>query len=146
MQDRWRGAVELLDFYHASEHLWDLGEAVAGRRECARPWVEKKLHQLRHGRQGQALREVAALKAGRGPRGQVIGREQNYFAAHAGRMNYQAIARRGWPMGSGAVESACRQRQRRFKGCGQFWTPTGLRNLCALADALQNGHWNELWN
>ena len=145
-QDRWRGAVELLDFYHASEHLWDLGEAVAGNRESARPWVEKKLHQLRHGRQGQALQEVAALKAGRGPRGQVIVREQNYFASHARRMNYQAIARQGWPIGSGAVESACRQRQGRFKGCGQFWTPAGLHNLCALADALQNGHWDELWN
>jgi hypothetical protein len=145
-QDRWRGAVELLDFYHASQHLWDLGEAVAGSREGARPWVEQKLHQLRHGRQGQALREVAALKAGRGPRGQGIRREQNYFAGHAGRMNYQAVAQRGWPIGSGAVESAGRQRQGRFKGCGQFGTPAGLRNLCALADALQNGHWDELWN
>jgi hypothetical protein len=145
-QDRWGGAAELLDFYHASQHLWDLGEAVMGSREGARAWVEKKLHQLRYGRQGQALRELAALKAGRGPRGQVIRREQNYFAGHAGRMNYQAAARRGWPIGSGAVESACRQRQGRFKGRGQFWTPAGLGNLCALADALQNGHWDELWN
>jgi hypothetical protein len=145
-QDRWRGAVELLDFYHASQHLWDLGEAVAGSREGARAWVEKKLHQLRHGRHGQALREVAALKAGRGLRGQIIRREQNYFAGHAGRMNYRAVAQRGWPIGSGAVESACRQRQGRFKNRGQFWTPSGLRNLCALADALQNGHWDELWN
>lgn len=145
-QDRWRGAVELLDFYHASQHLWDLGEAVVGNREDARPWVERKLHQLRHGRHSQALRDLAALKAGRGERGQVIRREQNYFAGHAQRMNYRAVAQRGWPMGSGAVESACRQRQGRFKGCGQFWTPTGLRNLTALADALQNGHWDELWN
>ena len=145
-QDRWRGALELLDFYHASEHLWDLGEAVAGSREGARPWVEKKLHQLRHGRHGQALRELAALKARRGERGKVIRREQNYFAGHAGRMNYRAVAQRGWPIGSGAVESACRQRQGRFKGRGQFWTPAGLRNLCALADAIQNNHWDELWN
>jgi len=145
-QDRWRGAVELLDFYHASQHLWDLGEAVAGSREGARPWVEKKLHQLRHGRQAEALRQIAALKAKRGERAKVIRREKNYFAEHAGRMNYQAVARRGWPIGSGAVESACRQRQGRFKSCGQFWTPAGLRNLCALADTLQNGHWDELWN
>jgi hypothetical protein len=143
---RWSGAVELLDFYHASEHLWDLGEAVVGSREGARRWVEKKLHQLRHGRQGQALREVAALEARRGARGKVIVREKNYFAQHARRMNYQAVARRGWPIGSGAVESACRQRQGRFKRCGQFWTPLGLSNLCALSDALQNGHWDELWN
>jgi len=144
--DRWPGAVELLDFYHASQHLWDLGEAVVGSREAARVWVEKKLHQLRQGRQGAALRELAALKAVRGPRGQVIRREQNYFAGHTARMNYRGLAQRSWPLGSGAVESACRQRQGRFKGRGQFWTPAGLRNLCALADALQNGHWDELWN
>jgi len=32
-QDRWSGAVELLDFYHASQHLWDLGKAVQGGAE-----------------------------------------------------------------------------------------------------------------
>ncbi len=48
-RDRWPGAVEVLDFYHASQHVWDLGEAVVGT-QAARPWVEKQLHQLRHGR------------------------------------------------------------------------------------------------
>jgi hypothetical protein len=145
-QDRWRGAVELLDFYHASQHLWDLGEAVQGDRALARDWVERKLHQLRHGRHRAVLREIGALAAGRGQRAQVIRREQNYFAEHAHRLNYQAVAERGWPIGSGPVESACRQRQGRFKRCGQSWTPGGLRNLCALIEARQNGHWNELWS
>jgi hypothetical protein len=61
-------------------------------------------------------------------------------------MNYQEIARRGWPIGSGAVESACRQKQCRFKRPGQFWTAEGLRHLCALDEARRNGHWNELWH
>lgn len=39
----------------------------------------------------------------------------------------------------------CRQRQCRFKRPGQFWTATGLRNLCAPADAKQNNHWEGLW-
>jgi len=145
-QDRWRGAVEILDFYHASQHLWDLSEAVHGRRGLARGWVERKLHQLRHGRHVAALREIAALPKRRGSAGQIIQREQNYFAEHARRMNYQALARRGWPIGSGAVESACLQRQGRFKRCGQFWTARGLANLCALIEARHNGHWNKLWN
>jgi hypothetical protein len=144
-QDRWRGAVEVLDFYHASQHLWDLGEAVHGDRESARGWVEKKLHQLRHGRQAAALRDIAALARGRGPIAQIIRREQNYFAEHAPRMNYRSVAERGWPIGSGAVESACLQRQGRFKRSGQFWTPRGLANLCALIEARQNGHWDKLW-
>lgn len=145
-QDRWPGAIEVLDFYHASKHLWDLAEAVHGERELARPWVEKKLHQLRHGQHAAALRAVASLPAGRGVTAQIIRREKNYFAVHTPRMNYQAIARHGWPIGSGAVESACLQRQGRFKRSGQFWTAHGLANLCALIEARQNGHWDKLWN
>jgi hypothetical protein len=145
-QDRWPGAVEVLDFYHASQHVWDLGEAVMGERQAARPWVEKQLHQLRHGRHAAALKTIAGLKAGRGAAGKIIRREQNYFAEHATRMNYRAVADRGWAIGSGPVESACLQRQGRFKRSGQSWTPLGLRHLCALIEARQNGHWDTLWN
>lgn len=145
-QDRWLGAVEVLDFYHASQHVWALGEAVHGERAAARPWVEKRLHQLRHGRHAAALRTIAALQAGRGEAGEIIRRERNYFAEHAARMNYQSVAARGWPIGSGAVESACLQRQGRFKRSGQFWTPRGQHHLCALIEARQNGHWDALWN
>lgn len=145
-RDRWSGAVEVLDFYHASQHVWDLGEAVVGERQAARPWVEKQLHQLRHGRHAAALKTIAGLKAGRGKAGDIIRREQNYFAGHAVRMNYRAVADRGWAIGSGPVESACLQRQGRFKRSGQSWTPPGLRHLCALIETRQNGHWDNLWN
>jgi len=91
-QDRWNGAVEVLDFYHASQHVWALGEAVHGEGERARGWVEKQLHQLRHGRHAAALRTIAGLKPGRGQAGEVIRREQNYFASHAARMNYRAVS------------------------------------------------------
>ena len=146
VRDRWAGAVEVLDFYHASQHVWALGEAVHEKREAARPWVERQLHQLRHGRHAAALRTIAGLKAGGGKRGEAVRREQNYFAEHARRMNYRVIAERGWPIGSGPVESACLQRQGRFKRSGQFWTPRGQQHLCALIEARQNGHWDALWN
>jgi hypothetical protein len=145
-QDRWPGARQLLDFYHGSEHLWELGRVSHGQDEGqAKPWVERRLHHLRHGQQRAVLKEIAALKRPRGPAGQVVRKEQNYFAGQAGRMDYQGIAERGWPIGSGAVESACRQSQRRFKGPGQFWTQAGLRHLCALDEARLNNHWDELW-
>jgi len=145
-KDRWKDAVELLDFYHGGEHLWNLGHALHGEQEPAlTQWVAPLRHQVRHGKEQQALRQIAQLKPRRGEAGKVIRREQNYFATHAGRMNYQTLAKRGWPIGSGAVESACRQKQCRFKRCGQFWTKSGLRNLCALDEARRNRHWDELW-
>ena len=108
-------------------------------------WVVPRLHQLRHGQEQAVLKQVARLKPPRGEAGAVVRREQNYFTTHAGRMDYATVAARDWPIGSGAVESACRQRQCRFKRSGQFWTPRGLRHLCALEEARHNGHWDELW-
>lgn len=146
VHDRWSGAHQLLDFYHASQHLWALGQAVQPHEEAARKaWVEKRLHRLRHGKEKHVLREIAALPVPRGARGEVIRREQNYFATQSARMNYAGMAARGWPIGSGAVESACRQKQCRFKGPGQFWSQAGLRHLNALMEARDNGHWEELW-
>ena len=145
-QDRWDKALGLLDFFHASQHLWEVGRAVVGKEQSQlAPWVEARLHQLRHGQEKKVLAELAGLKRKRGAAGKGLAREQNYFAHHAGRMNYQAIANRGWPIGSGAVESACRQKQCRFKRPGQFWTPKGLRNLIALDEARRNHHWDQLW-
>lgn len=145
-RDRWTRALELLDLFHGSQHLWALGESLCGREQTqSRQWVEPRLHQLRHGKEHQVLAEIQGLKKRRGKTGEVIERERNYFAFHAGRMNYHRMARRGWPIGSGAVESACRQKQCRFKRSGQFWTRAGLRNLCALDEARRNHHWDSLW-
>jgi len=142
--DRWRGATKVLDFYHASQHLWDLGRAVVGEPK-ARAWVEPRLHRLRHGKESAVLAEIAALQPLRGERGKVVRREQGYFAGQEARMHYARLAARGWPIGSGAVESACRTRQCRCKRPGQFWIERGLRHLCALEEARANGHWDDLW-
>lgn len=144
-QHRWAGAVEVLDFYHGSEHVWALGRALKGEQQ-AKEWVEPLLQQLRQGQERKVLRQIARLRVPRGERGQRVRKEQSYFAGQEHRMNYQQLAARGWPIGSGAVESACRQRQCRFKRPGQFWTAHGLRNLCALEQARHNHHWEELWN
>jgi hypothetical protein len=146
VRDRWGQAHQLLDFYHASQHLWVVGEALHPRDEAVRRrWVERRLHRLRHGKETAVLREIASLPRPRGQSGKVIRREQNYFAGHACRMNYAAVANRGWPIGSGTAESGCRTRQCRRKRPGQFWTPLGLRHLDALEEARDNGHWDELW-
>ena len=105
--DRWPAAHQLLDFYHASQPLWSLGQALHPQDETTRRgWVEERLHRLRHGKEQVVLAEIAALPRQRGQRGKGIRQEQNYSAEQAARMNYQSLARRGWPIASGPVESA----------------------------------------
>jgi len=145
VRDRWPHARQLLDFYHASEHLGELGRACCREEGAAQAWIGKRLHQLRHGQEKVMLAEIARLKAPRGEAGKVVRKQKNYFASQKGRMNYQEIADRDWPIGSGAVESACRQSQGRFKRSGQFWTEDGFRHLNAIDEARRNGHWDELW-
>ena len=145
-QDRWAGATEVLDFYHASQHLWELGRAVVGNDEAGvEPWVQARRHKLRQGKEAEVLGEIARWAVPPGEAGKVIQREQEYFAGHAQRMHYRRVHRRGWPIGSGPVESACRERQCRFKRPGQSWTAQGMRNLGALTEARHNACWDELW-
>lgn len=145
VKDRWSHAWQLLDFYHATEHLSKLGAACWGDEVLAKAWVEKQRHHLRHGQEEKVLADIAALKAPRGERGEIVRKEKNYFASQRQRMSYKEMADRGWPIGSGAVESACRQSQCRFKRCGQFWTYLGFRHLSALDEARRNHHWDQLW-
>src|SRR5208283_1318680 len=73
-------------------------------------------------------------------------RQSQYFLNHRDHLDYQAVAERGAPIGSGAVESQCSQFQDRFKRTGQFWTRPGLRNLLALHVMTQNKTFAYLWN
>lgn len=142
--DRWAEARQVLDFYHASEHLWELGRALYDESQ-ARAWVESRLHELRHGQEKKFLAHLEKLQVPRGQKAQTIREQKNYFAKQSERLNYEAIAQRGWPIGSGAIESACSGQQNRFKRRGQFWTHEGLGNLAALHQARQNNYWDQLW-
>jgi hypothetical protein len=144
--NRWPDARELLDFWHGGQHLWSLGRACHGMDDTqAAPWVEVRMHRLRHGQEQRVLKEIGTLKTSRSQTGRVMRNEKNYFAGHAHRMNYKEIADRGWPIGSGPVEASCRQDQCRFKRPGQSWTVRGFGNLSALDQARRNNHWDELW-
>ncbi|MGN6552200.1 MAG: hypothetical protein ACTHLW_00485 [Verrucomicrobiota bacterium] len=146
IEQRWKDAHQVLDFYHASQHLHALAEALHPADEPARErWTAQQCHDLKHGKHKKLIQRLEGLPLGAGPAGEVIRREKNYFQNHSQRLNYQALSRRGWPIGSGSVESACAQRQRRFKRPGQFWTEGGLRRLNALIEARDLNPWDDLW-
>ena len=144
--NRWPEARELLDFWHGGQHLWNLGRACNGTDEAkVTEWVEQRLHRLAHGHEQKVLKEISAIRCSPSQAGEIVRKEQNYFAGQSQRMHYKEMADRGWPIGSGPVESSCRQDQRRFKGPGQSWTRQGFANLSALDQARRNHHWDELW-
>jgi hypothetical protein len=148
------GAVEIVDFYHAVEHLWATGEALWGDRErsaATRGWVRRNRRQLRQGRVDLV---IAAMERGQaraspalsGERAAVVRRNREYFRVNRRRMQYSQYRRWRLPIGTGAVEGSCKfVVQSRFKKPGARWSDPGLRQMLALKVARLNGHWEDLW-
>jgi len=148
--ERFSHATELLDFYHASEHLWTVAKALYGEGAPeAKQWVEPLLHELRHDGEAGVLNTLEELSEMLGEldedRAGTVERNQRYFHEHRDRLHYAEAERRGCPVGSGAMESTCAQLQGRFKRTGQFWSEPGKDNLMALELTMRNGDAKLLW-
>lgn len=145
--DRFGQAHQQLDLFHANQHLWAVAAAVHGEGTPeARAWVEPLLKQLRAGQAERVIRRLGQVQLPSGtPAAEVVAREQQYFRTHQQRLDYAKASAQGWPLGSGAIESSCRQYQCRFKRTGQFWSTSGDEALLALHDFWRNGRWQRLF-
>ena len=148
IEDRFQCAIKELDFYHASDQLWEVARDLYPQPEQARAWVQPLLHQLRHGQEAVVLETLENLPQARhhvgGVLNELLRREITYFQNHRDHLHYQDNAAKGFPVGSGAVESGCSQFQDRFKRTGQFWNSASMGRLQALKTTRHNGDWDEL--
>ena len=145
--DRFGTARQLLDFYHASQHLWAVAHALHPRdAQAAHQWVEPLLKKLKAGRAVKVIAELKVVtKRLRAKRRAMAQSELEYFQTHRDRLAYHIAKKRGQPLGSGAIESTCRQYQCRFKRPGQFWTRPGDEALMCLETFWRNGRWQLLF-
>ncbi len=149
VKERFGGAKQVLDFYHASAHLHEVAHAIYSDEEQAKKWVARLLHQLKH--HGEAgviegleqltdLIETIEFEAAK-----TVTKNINYFREHRDRLCYADVATEGCPIGSGAMESTCSQLQDRFKRTGQFWTQPGAAHLMTLEIIRRNDEWEDYW-
>jgi len=100
--------VQILDFYHATEHLWTLARTLFGEasKRAAR-WVDKQKERLLHGRLDDFFCELK--RRTRQPQHvDEAGKQLRYFQNNRQRLDYAAAISRGDPIGSGMVEAACK--------------------------------------
>ena len=147
------GRVEavILDFYHAAEYLGDLGRALYPGDETTRAdWIERWCHRLKHEGGPAVLEAVRALPLeGREAVRQVHAEVVGYFANQVHRMDYPTYVSRGWAIGSGPVESACRTViGKRMKNGGMRWGEEGADEVCHLRALLASGEkqWDAYWH
>jgi hypothetical protein len=145
--DRFPGARQRVDFYHVSEHLWSVARSLHPQDEAAaRAWVEPLLTKLKADESCAVITALEQLRPRlEGAAGEQLTREIEYLQRNRDRLDYGTAKARGEPLGSGAMQSTCRQFQCRFKRPGQFWTQAGDEALLCLETFRRNGRWHLLF-
>ena len=140
-------ATGVLDWYHASEHVWDAAKSVCP--SDAKSWASPALDQLHDGGGGALLtwlREQQSLTTTDAAR-LAIDKLIGYVAERADRMDYPVYRARGWQIGTGMIESTCKQVVgQRLKGPGMHWSEHGAIAMTALKATELNADWHPFWN
>jgi hypothetical protein len=139
--------VEILDFYHAAEHLARVAQAVFGAGSLrASDWLDRQCHALRHAGPTPVRRALAKLAPPTAAAAAVVRTTGLYFRTHAHRMNYPAFRARHFPIGSGAIESSAKNLiQARQVQAGMRWTTPGAQCLANLRALHRSGRWPAFW-
>jgi hypothetical protein len=125
--------TEVVDWYHASEHVWAAAKALCGEGDAARRWAEDRLAELWDGGAASVVAALARAHPSSEEANAVVRRERGYFTANAERMAYAALRTQGLPCGSGGVESSAKHLvQQRLKRAGSRWSEPGAQALLTL--------------
>ena len=142
------GAVQIVDLYHARQHLWDLARKLHPNDQVAqRAWM--KVHQKRLLDKGKIDKLVAALRSIHSTNPEVVEKirtEADYFERNADRMRYPKFRRQHLFVGSGVIEAGCKTViGSRLKRSGMFWTLRGANAILALRCCHLNGRFEDYW-
>jgi hypothetical protein len=139
--------VEVLDWYHAMEHLWAAGNGIYGQGtpEAVR-WVKQWEGELWEGRTDAVIEALHKEREREGEVGQAAREQIHYFETNRERMRYCEYRAAGYPIGSRTVESACKRLLgARMKGAGMCWSKQGAQGVLTLRAELLSERWEQSW-
>jgi hypothetical protein len=142
------GAVQIVDLYHARQHLWELVRKLHPNDEVSqKAWI--RFHQKRLLDKGKIEKLVAAIRSihSTNPEvGEKIRTEADYFETNTERMRYPKFRRQHLFVGSGVIEAGCKTVVgSRLKQSGMFWTVRGANAILALRCCHLNGRFEDYW-
>lgn len=143
------GAIQIVDLYHAREHLWKIAAWLHPNNAAAKKLWITPLKDLLDGGEIEPLvarlRAIATQQAITQPvlAGEILA-EADYFAANADRMRYPEFRAQGLFVGSGVIEAGCKAVVgSRLKRSGMFWTVRGANAIIALRCCRLNGRFED---
>jgi uncharacterized protein UPF0236 len=134
-------AIQIVDWYHASEYLWNAASAIWGEASGERAeWAHTQLDKLWESKVSEVLLELEQWRE----RGEAVEAARSYYSEHQKRMDYASYRARGFQIGSGSAESACKQLvSARLKQAGMIWDADGAEAVATVRAWLKSERWGE---
>ena len=140
------GAIQIVDLFHARQHLWDLARLLhPGDEVRQKSWILRHQPKLDGGKIEKLVQYLRSLEAS--PQmAEKIRKEADYFEKNAERMRYPDFRRQHLFVGSGVIEAGCKTViGSRLKQSGMFWTVRGANAIIALRCCQLNGQLEDYW-
>lgn len=141
------GAVQIVDLYHARQHLWELGSKlfpadVQGRKK----WASRLENKLDAGKIETLVKNLRGFSAPSAALAELLDNEAAFFERNTERMRYAQFRAQKLFVGSGVIEAGCRAViGRRLKNSGMFWTVRGANAIIALRCNRISGKFEDYW-
>lgn len=138
-------AIQILDLYHAIEHLSDLAKLLCPSEKVAKRKVELWKKWLKKDKVDHLIRVTSSAASSLKNRDEVLKAIQ-YFQTNQNRMLYGSFKQHGYFVGSGVIEAGCKTVVgQRTKQSGMFWHVVGAQNVlsvrCAVLGRLYDNFW-----
>jgi hypothetical protein len=144
VQTHYPKAVQIIDWFHAAEHLTPVAERVTGPAAERSAWLKRVRDDLWEGRLDDVIVACTAQARPECPDDPARAAAQ-YFSNNRQRMNYPAYRAKGYQIGSGTMESGCKQvGTQRLKVPGATWDRGGARYVAKARAALLSNQWGAL--
>jgi hypothetical protein len=146
-EEQFPGAIQIVDLYHARQHLWDLGNQLHPHDEKSkRKWVLVHQHLLDKGKIGKLVVKLRSLSPENSELAVAVRTEANYFERNAERMRYPKFRKQNLFVGSGVIEAGCKTvMASRLKRSGMFWTVRGANAVIALRCCRHSRQFDDYW-
>jgi len=141
------GAVQIVDLYHARQHLWELSAKLFPADENERErWALLVVDKLNDGQIEELVSILRQLQPTNKELAHLISNEAEYFERNAERMRYPSFRDQGLFVGSGVVEAGCKTViGSRLKRSGMFWSVRGANAIIALRCCRFSRKFEDYW-
>lgn len=141
----------ILDFIHLLEYVWTVANAKLGENHPEREnWVKNQAELLLGSQTEQVLiewKEIADNKKLRTTHAYNLKRAITYLTNHQHMVDYKTYLQKGYPITTGAVESACGHFVKsRMERNAMHWSKKGAQEMLNIRAVKKNGDWNDYVN